>query len=107
MCKVAEVLVPCYTPSVLMELVKTNNAGWFNPENIRFFGDTGKYWIVYGKSSGSAFLARSTYAWSDMFGHSKRLHFRLNEIDGVCSIGNLVDVEFRSLRQIDKWLEKN
>ena len=53
---------------------------WFDRGNKRFFNDV-EYRGYYGKATGKAYLARSTYKFSDMFGGPKTLSWCINELD--------------------------
>ena len=76
--------------------VKAAQPGWFTSENKRFFNDI-SYRVLTGKVSGKPFLVRSTYAWTDMFGGSRRLHWRISPLDDNLKIRPLVPTEFRDL----------
>ncbi len=86
--------------------VKAAQPEWFSRKNKRFFGDV-NYRVLYGKVSGERFLVRSTYAWSDMFGAPKRLHYRINRLDDNLKIRLLVDDAFRSIGDVKDWLKVN
>lgn len=78
------------TTRVTLNDVKIANPGWFSTANKRFFGDR-SYQVRYGRKSGKPYLVRATYAWSDMFGAPKRLHYAINPLDEKLDIRPLVD----------------
>jgi len=78
---------------------------WFSKENKKFFNDR-QYWLKWS-SAGIAFLLRSTYAWTDMFGQKPRLHYRLNIINDDKSIGTMLDTEFKTIAEVRQWLQLN
>ena len=83
------------------------NRNWFDRKNKKFFNDVG-YWTLKGKTSGKTYLVRSTYAWSDMFGNQKRLHYRLNELDQeTLKVGHLIDWTFDTVCDVKQWLKNN
>lgn len=86
--------------------VKAAQPEWFSRKNKRFFGDV-SYRVLHGKRSGTPYLVRSTYAWTDMFGQPKRLHYRLNPIKPDLDIGMLIDQQFRDLDAVKAWLKEN
>lgn len=90
--------------------LRQNQPEWFSRKNKRFFGDV-SYKLLHGKTSGEPFLIRSTYAWTDMFGSPKRLHYRVNRITGESiearRIGPLVDKSFFDLDEVKDWLREN
>ena len=87
--------------------VKQAQPGWFSRKNKRFSGDI-SYRVLHGKQSGDAYLVRSTFAWSDMFGKEKRLSWRVNAIDQeTCEIRPLIDREFSSIDSVKFWLRLN
>ena len=81
--------------------VQQANQGWFTPENKKFFGDQG-YRVNQG-FSGTFYLVRRTYAWSDMFDQPRTLHYRLNVLEGT-EIRPLVDQAFLTLPEVKAWL---
>lgn len=88
-----------------LEQVKKAQPKWFTPENKKFFHDV-DYCILHGKNN-DPFLVRSTYAWTDMFGHKPRLHYRINPLDEMLHIRPLIDEEFADIDEVEKWLEEN
>jgi hypothetical protein len=76
---------------------------WFSRKNKRFFGDVG-YKLLHGKQTHRPYLVRSTYEWSDMFGQSRTLRYRINTIKDDLSIGPLIDKQFRDLDEVKDWL---
>ena len=90
----------------LLRSIKENNIQWFERGNKKFFGDIA-YKAYYGKTSGNRFLVRSTYAWSDMFGGKKTLHYRINTINDDFTIGNLLDAVFSDMTVVKEWLKYN
>jgi hypothetical protein len=86
-----------------MDDIRRANWTWFSPGNRRFFGDK-NYWLVYSKVTGERYLLRSTYAWTDMCGGTKTLHYRLNEIEENLKIGNLIDDIFKTKAAAEAWL---
>ena len=78
------------------------NPRWFTNEQRVFFSDV-HYWLR--RKRGTLYLERSTYAWSDMFGGPKRLHYRLNIIDpDTLAVGSLVGPEFATRDEVSSWL---
>lgn len=92
------------THNAVLNAVKRANQNWFAPGQRQFFGDV-SYEIMYGKKTGERYLVRSTYAWTDMFGQPKKLHYRINYILDNLKIGNLVDDVFDSKAEVKKWLK--
>lgn len=90
----------------LLGKIKSNNEGWFSEGNRRFFHDF-QYWGYYGMTSGDRFLLRSTYAWTDMFGQTPRLHYRINVITDDYGIEDMIDTEFASLDDARAWPRQN
>jgi hypothetical protein len=86
--------------------VKTANPMWFDRGNKRYFGDV-SYRVLHGKKSKKPFLVRSTYAWTDMFGGPKRLHWRITTLKDDLKIGRLIDEQFSDLEDVKYWLEDN
>lgn len=90
----------------LMRKIRQANPNWFSEENRRFFNDVA-YMAYYGKTTGKAYLVRSTYAWTDMFG-KKHLHYRINNLDqDTLKVGSLISHEFETIGEIKEWLETN
>ena len=87
------------------ELVQ-HNQKWFSEENKAFFKDV-EYFVMHGEKSEQPFLVRSTYAWTDMFGHKPKLHYRVNPIEDCFHIGSLTDDVFEDLDAVEMWLEDN
>ncbi|KKM61552.1 hypothetical protein LCGC14_1530600 [marine sediment metagenome] len=91
----------------LLRQIKAANDGWFTRDNKRFFNDV-SYRAYYGKITGKAYLARSTYAWTDMFGNKPRLHWRINNINqDTLEIEPLIDQELRDIFEAKAWLRAN
>ena len=89
----------------LLRQVKEANPDWFSRGNKRFFNDV-EYRAFYGKTTGKAYLARSTYAWTDMFGSPRRLHWRINELNqDTLDIKPLIDDEFSDIYEVKDWLK--
>jgi hypothetical protein len=92
--------------TITIEKVKAKQPGWFSESNRKFFNDK-NYNVVFGES-GTAYLQRSTYAWTDMFGQKPKLHFRLNELNQeTLEIGNLIDGIFDNLIEVGEWLDEH
>lgn len=89
--------------TVTMVDVKAANPGWFSRGNKRFFNDVSYRVVNY---RGKAYLARSTYGWTDMGGGKKRLHWRLNPLSGKLEIQPLVDREFSGMEDIRDWIKE-
>ena len=87
--------------------LRQNQPEWFSRKNKRFFGDV-SYRLLHGKATGEPYLVRATYAWSDMFGRERRLHYRVNRITGETieerRVGPLVDTVFTDLSEVKRWL---
>ena len=92
--------------AVTLSDVKEAQPHWFTPENKRFFNDV-SYKVLTGKTSHKPFLVRATYAWTDMFGSPKRLHYRVNPLDDTLKIQALIDQTFSDLEEVKDWLEDN
>ena len=91
----------------LLRTIKAAQPKWFSAENKRFFNDR-SYYGVYGKETGKAYLLRSTYAWTDMFGQTPTLHYRIDEIDQEThKILSLIDDVFNSLDDAKRWLNSH
>ncbi len=86
--------------------VKAANPTWFTRSNKRFFNDV-SYKVLHGKRSRKPFLVRSTYAWTDMFGETPRLHYRINPLDDKLDIRPLIDTQFQTLDDVKEWLQFN
>ena len=87
--------------------VKEAQPDWFSRKNKKFFGDV-DYRVLHASISGKAFLVRSTYRWSDMFGQDKKLVWKINELDqGTCKIRSLIDKDFRDIDSVKDWLKLN
>lgn len=86
--------------------IRQAQPGWFSRSNKRLFGDV-SYKVLHGKVSKKPFLVRATYAWTDMFGSPKRLHYRVNTINDDRHIGNLVDKTFSDMDDVKDWLANN
>jgi hypothetical protein len=93
--------------AVTLADVRAANGKWFSPGNKKFFHDV-RYWLLRGKRTHNPWLLRSTYAWSDMLGQPKKLHYRLNEIDfTTLKIGKLIDESFDTREEALEWLKNN
>lgn len=90
---------------VTMQEVRQANQTWFGGGNQEFFGDI-DYRILHS-ASGKPYLVRSTYAWMNMFGDEKKLHWRLNSLNDVLKISPLIDDVFPDLDAVERWLENN
>ena len=91
----------------LLRQIKVANSKWFSSGNKRFFNDV-SYRAYYGKKTGKAYLARSTYAWTDMFDSPRRLHWRINNINqDTLDIESLIDNEFKDIFEVKAWLRDN
>ena len=90
---------------VTMQEVRQANRTWFGDGNEKFFGDVS--YDVLCSTSGKPYLVRSTYAWSDMFGRKRKLHWRLNLLDDNLKIGSLTDDVFSDLSEVEDWLGEN
>jgi len=94
------------SPTLLRD-IKAANEGWFSRGNKRFFGDV-SYKAYYGKKTGTAYLVRSTYAWSDMFDRPKVLHYRVNNVNqDTLKIESLIDDVFKSIFEVKAWLRNS
>jgi len=96
--------------TVKLSDVKAAQPDWFSLKNKRLFGDV-SYRVLKGKVSGKPFLVRATYAWTDMFGQPKRLHYRVNPLRDDLTVGPLVDGsqhpptgQFRDIDAVKDWL---
>ncbi|KKM22268.1 hypothetical protein LCGC14_1627010 [marine sediment metagenome] len=87
--------------------VKEANPQWFTRGNKRFFGDV-SYRVQHGKVSGAPFLLRSTYAWTDMFGRKRTLHYRINPLHpDTREIQPLIDETFLNIWAAKAWLQEH
>jgi hypothetical protein len=87
--------------------LKEAHPKWFTPENKRFFNDV-EYKLLHGITSHNPFLVRSTYAFTDMFGETPKLHWRINPIAlDTLKIMPLIDDQFETLKEVKEWLEDN
>ena len=86
--------------------VQRAQMNWFDPQNKQLFGDV-DYKILHSEKTGKPYLARSTYAWTDMFGKKKKLHWRLNPLDDMLKIRPLIDDVFDNLWAVKRWLKEN
>jgi len=84
--------------------VKAVQPEWFSRGNKRFFNDIA-YNVLHGKTTKRPYLVRKTYAWTDMFGQPKRVHFRINPLKEDLKIDTLVDQEFRDIDAVKEWLK--
>ncbi|MCK5608857.1 hypothetical protein KAR91_43695 [Candidatus Pacearchaeota archaeon] len=91
---------------VTLAKVRQANKTWFGDGKAKFFGDV-NYQILHSEKTGKAYLVRSTYAWSDMFGKRKQLHWRLNPLDECLKIRPLIDDVFPHLQAVKVWLFEN
>lgn len=90
-----------------LQRVKAANPGWFSLSNKRLFGDK-RYSTRRGRVSGRLYLVRQTQAWTDMFGQSPRLHYRINSLDQLTlKIGSLIPGELDSSAAVADWLHRN
>jgi hypothetical protein len=92
-------------PTLLRD-IRENNPTWFSASNKRFFGDR-SYYGYYGVATGEPYLVRSTYAWTDMLGGKRTLHYRINKLSDKKEILDLVDDIFVTLDDVKKWLRNN
>lgn len=86
--------------------VKARQPEWFSKSNKKFFNDV-SYKVLHGKASGKPYLVRSTYAWTDMFGANKTLHYRINPLKADLKIDNMLDTIFKTRMDVDDWLRHN
>lgn len=91
---------------VLLRTIKYHNKEWFSKDNKKFFGDI-NYYGMYSEKTGERYLVRSTYAWTDMFGGERKLHYRINKIEENFKIGDLINDTFESMNQVLEWLKNN
>jgi len=91
----------------LLRQIRAAQPDWFCQGNKRFFNDV-EYRAYYGKKTGDPFMVRSTYAWTDMLGSPKRLHWRINSVNKeTLKIEHLIDGEFRDLDAVKDWLAEH
>jgi hypothetical protein len=91
----------------LLRDIRAANGHWFSLGNKRFFNDV-SYRGYYGKATGKAYLVRSTYAWTDMFGKTARLHWKINNLNqDTLEIESLNDQEFQDIFAVKAWLRDN
>ena len=86
--------------------LKQANVQWFARGNKKFFGDV-SYKVLHSKKTGEPYLIRSTYAWSDMLGSKRTLHYRINSIKEDRTIGHLIDNIFSDIYAVKAWLKEN
>jgi len=89
--------------TVRLSDVRAANGRWFSPMNKRLFGDV-SYRLLHGKRTHKPYLVRSTYQWSDMFGRTRTLSYRVNEINPDLTIGKLLDDTFDNLDEVKDWM---
>jgi hypothetical protein len=78
------------------------NPRWFDGREMKIAGDV-NYWLR--RKRDRLYLLRSTYAFTDMLGGRKRLHYRLNRIDpDTLKVGSLVGPEFANTQEVGAWL---
>lgn len=93
--------------TTLLRDIKQANDGWFSRGNKLFFGDV-SYRAYYGKKTGKAYFIRSTYAWTDMLGDPRVLHYRINNVDqATLKIETLIDQTFNDIFAVKAWLRVN
>lgn len=90
---------------ITLKQVEDCNCRWFAKGNKQFFGD--RSYSVRMSKNGKPYLIRSTYAWTDMFGGVKKLHYRINFIGANLKIGSLVDEIFDTRSEVNTWLTNN
>jgi hypothetical protein len=91
----------------LLSQVKAANGEWFSRGNKQFFNDV-SYRAYYGERTGKPYLVRSTYAWTDMLGGAKSLHWRINNVNqDTLEIESLIDEIFPTLSAVKDWLKNN
>lgn len=91
----------------LLRAIKEANPTWFSKENKRFFNDV-EYKAYYGKATGKAYLVRSTYAWTDMLGEPRKLHWRINNLNqDTLEIEPLNDDVFGDIFEVKAWLREH
>ena len=90
---------------VTLQAMKSVQPTWFHPKTKRFFGDI-RYLLLRGKKSNAYYLVRATYAWTDMFGKPRRLHWRVNFLDRELRIKELVESSFNTLNDVKEWLKE-
>ena len=84
--------------------VKDVQPGWFSLKNKRFFGDK-SYKVLHGKASRKPFLISVTYGWSDMFGETPRLHYRIHALKDDLKMGGLFDKAFSTIDDVKDYLK--
>jgi hypothetical protein len=88
----------------LLTEIRSAQPSWFSAENKRFFGDV-RYHAYRSKSTHEPYLVRETYGWSDMFGQTPRLTFRINAVDPeTFQIRSMLDDVFSSLTQAREFV---
>lgn len=87
-------------------MIQHGNGDWFSRKNKRFFGDV-SYKVLHGRATKKPYLVRSTFAWPDMFGGNKTLHYRINEIRDDNTIGSLLDQRFVDIESVKEWMKIN
>jgi len=91
---------------ITLTQVKAAQPSWFSRKNKKFFGD--RTYRTLQATSGQTYLVRSTYAWTDMFGKPKQLHYRLNPVNAEThKIESLIDDVFPNINAVKKWLKEN
>ena len=83
--------------------VRNANPTWFSAADREFFGDF-DYRILHTKM-GKPFLVRRTAMWSDMFGLTGKVVWKLNQINQDLTLGFFVDEEFKTLDEVKQWLK--
>ena len=91
---------------VTMNQVENANVRWFALGNREFFGDRG--YAVIMSASGNPYLLRSTYQWSDMFGQTKSLVYRVNPIDpDTLKIKSLLERICLTRKEAKDWIYRD
>ncbi len=91
----------------LIRAIKEVQPEWFTQGNKRFFNDV-SYRAYYGKKSGNPYMVRSTYAFTDMLGGKKALHWRINPVNPDTKIIQpLINDQFPDIYAVKHWLREN
>ncbi len=91
---------------VTIQEVRRAQRGWFTLANKKFYNDVA-YSVRHSAVTGRPYLIRSTYAWTDMCGGARRLHWRINPLSAELQIRPLIDIEFKTLDDVKMWLWLN
>lgn len=88
---------------ITMSDVRAANQKYFGRGEKRFFGDI-TYWLLTGKS-GKKYVLRSTYAWSDMFGQPRKIHYYINPVNPDLTIEHILPNYYNTRDEAKEWIK--